>query len=168
MIQESTKQVSKTVTKTESVKVDVITYICSDGKVFTNEQDKFNLHQTGKQLAELHEERIQNIKRTKEEIKFVSINPYSYEGFECEFCFYFTKDLSKFSNEWLLKLVFDLTYKKIEGMKEGWYHVEQNVYDSNSSSIGGSYSCDGEITYLQDLINEKERKLIELKNILNK
>lgn len=168
MIQENTKKVSKTVTKTESVKVDIITYTCSDGKVFTNELDKFNHYQTGKQLAESHEAYIQNVKKAKDELKFVSINPYSNEGFEYEFCFYFTKDLSKFAKEELLKLVFDLTYKKIEEMKDGWYHVTQNVYDSNNCSIGGGHSCDGDITYLQDLIKEKESKLTELKNILNK
>lgn len=168
MIQETKKQVNKTVTKTELVKEEIITYTCSDGKVFTNEADKYMQQQTGKKLAEEHEERIQNINKAKEELKFASINSYSNEGFEYEFCFYFTKDLSKFANEWLLKLVFDLTYKKIEEMKDGWYHVTQNVYDSNSCSIGGGCSCDGDITYLKDLIEEKESKLAELKNILNK
>lgn len=168
MIQETSKKVKKTITKIESAYVDIITYTCSDGKVFTNALDKINFRQTGKQLAEKHEVYIQNVKKAKEELKFVSINSDSNEGFECEFCFYFTKNLSKFAKEELLKLVFDLTYKKIEEMKEGWYHVIQNVYDSNSCSIGGGCSCDGDITYLADLIQEKESKLTELKNILNK
>lgn len=168
MIQETTKQVRKTVTKTESVKVDVIKYTCSDGKVFTNELDEFNHNQTGRQLAEAHEKHIQNINKAKEELKFVSINPYSSEGYEYEFCFYFTKDLSKFANEWLFKLVYELTYDKVEKMQEGWYHVSQSVYEIDSCSRNCQYSCDGEITYLADLIKEKESKLTELKNILNK
>lgn len=167
MIQESVKKVSKTVTKTESVKVDVITYTCSDGKVFTNEADKYNHRQTGKQLAEEHENRIQNINKAKEELKFISLNSCSSEGFEFEFCFYFTKDLSKFAKEELNKLVYNLTYDKIEKMQEGWWHVDQNVYEISSCVRNLEYSCDGDITYLKDLIEEKESKLTELKNILN-
>lgn len=168
MIQESTKKVSKTVTKTESVNVEIITYTCSDGKVFTNEADKYMQQQTGKKLAEEHEERIQNINKAKEELKFVSINSHSNEGFEYEFCFYFTKELSKFAKEELLKLVYELTYDKIEKMQEGWWHVDQYVYEVSSCGRNCEYSCDGDITYLEDLINEKESELNVLKNILKK
>ena len=170
MIQESkiVKQVSKIVAKTESVNVDIITYTCSDGKVFTNELDKINFKQTGKHLAEQHESYIQNIKKAKEELKFVSINSSSNEGYEYEFCFYFTKYLSIFAKEWLHKLVYELTYDKIEKMQEGWWHVDQNVYEISSCGRNCEYSCDGDITYLKDLIEEKESKLTELKNILNK
>jgi hypothetical protein len=167
MIKESTKKTKTTVTKTELVEKEVVTYTCSDGKVFTNEADMYN-RQTGKQLAEEHENRIQNINKAKEELRFISINSSSNEGYEYEFCFHYKKDLSKFAKEELLKLVYELTYDKLEKMQEGWWHVDQYVYEVSSCGRNCEYSCDGDVTYLQDLINEKESELTKLKNIFNK
>lgn len=170
MIQErkSIKQVSKIVTKTELVDIDIITYTCSDGKVFTNEFDKINFQKTAKQLAEEHEQYIQNKYKAKEELKFVSLDSYSNEGYESAFCFYLKKDLSKFAKEKLLSLVYELNYEKLEKMKDGWWHVEQSVYEVPSCGRNAEYNCDGDITYLADLIEEKESQLNGLKNILNK
>ena len=76
--------------------------------------------------------------------------------------------MSKFAKEKLLSLVYELNYEKLEKMKEGWWHVEQSVYEVSSCGRNAEYNCDGDITYLKDLIEEKESQLNGLKNILNK
>ncbi len=146
---------------------DITTYKCSDGTKFTNENDSKKGYKKGIELANEHEEYINEIIQAKKELNFVSINDYKSEGYEKCFCFKYTHNLSELTKEVLVRLVYDIKHKEsLSKMREGWFHVIQNVYEIPSNSMNCKYSCRGEVSYLEDLITEKEAELSVLKNIL--
>lgn len=142
----------------------IIEYKCSDGKTFTNENDRPG-NRSGEQMAEEHEAGLTEIKAVKELILFKSINSRVQEEYEIEFVFYFRHDLPEKTLRMLHEIVYDFDHSKISEMKEGWYHVEQYVSEEqNNCSMCVRYCCDGAVSYLPDLIEEKTKELELLKS----
>lgn len=169
MIKEIKKQKDVAVHKPQSYKKEsYIVYECSDGKQFTNENDDRKGYKTGKQLANEYEEglRLENI--AKEELKFHSIsnNKHNNNEYESEFCFYYHPNLSKETKNTLFSLVYELKGgEDMQKMKEGWYLVEQSVYEVDSCSRNCKYECNGYFGLLSDLIEMKEKILEQYKLI---
>ncbi len=64
-------------------------------------------------------------------------------------------------------MVYEINQKWLETMKEGWYYVDQSVYEVDSSGRNCAYRCDGEVRLISDLIQEKEAELLMLRSIYN-
>ncbi len=168
MITETKKAKYKTIYNESTIKDgEIIIYKCSDGTEFTNESDSKKGYRKGIELANEHEKRINETNEAKIELKFNSIDDHESEGFEKCFCFCYTHGLSELTKNVLIQLVYNIQYKEdLAKMREGWYHVMQNVYEIPSNSMCCQYSCRGEVSYLEDLITEKQAELSVLKNIL--
>lgn len=174
MIKTEEKEVSYSVAIPETKTKKIIIYTCSDGKQFTNENDKYNGYKKGKELAEEHEAYMAKQDIAKKEFKFHSINSdkeYNHE-YEPSFCFYYKSDLSKETINVLYQLVFDFSKHYNKGLVEGWYLVEQYVHEIPLNSRNCAYECDGYFGLLTDVIQQKENSLNSykelLKNIRNK
>lgn len=166
----TTKSVTKNVTTYKAIPVEdkkkIIEYTCSDGKKFTNERDQDKGYKTGLQLAEEHETYLDKIIKAKEELNFVSINDNKSEGYEREFCFYYKSDLSESTKLGLIRLVYEIG--NLADLKDGWYYVNQYVYEIDSCSRNCQYSSDSEFEYLDDKIKELQYKLNNFMVIQNK
>lgn len=169
MIKTSEKQINIPVYTAQSYKTKKIeTYECSDGKIFTSENDDYDRYKKGKEMADEYEERLRLENIAKEELKFYSItnDKHDNEGFERSFCFYYKPDLSKETINMLFSLVYNIKYQDdIKKMKEGWYLVEQHVYEVDSSCRSQQYGCDGHFELLSEFIEEKEKNLNSYKEL---
>lgn len=169
MIKEITKQKDVPVYQPQSYKKEKYTvYECSDGKQFTNENDDRKGYKTGKQLADEYEESLRLESIAKEELKFHSISndKHENEGYESEFCFYYHPNLSKETKNGLYSLVYKLKRQEdMEKMTEGWYLVEQSVYEVETSGRNCDYRCDGYFGLLSEFILMKEKTLSHYKLI---
>lgn len=163
-------------TKTKEIPVQSYTtttekfteYTCSDGKVFTSENDKYKGHKTGLELAEEHELYLNKIDVAKKELKFHSIandKDLNYD-YEHEFCFYFHKDLSEETIKMLYDLVFDLKETgydwdvHLSDLTEGWYLVKQNIeMEENYNSCHDYYYNRGDVYF--GLLSEYTKLLKE-------
>ncbi len=147
-----------------------VVYECSDGKEFTNENDNKNGYLTGKEQAERYEDnlRLENI--AKAELRFYSISNDKHDnnGYEHSFCFYYHPGLSSESKNKLYALIFNLkSGKDMEKMTDGWYLVQQSVYEVESSSRCGAYECSGYFGLLESFVEGKERSFNYYKSILD-
>jgi len=170
MIQKSTKTKSFSVLKSIPMNKEIETYTCSDGKKFTNENER-NIGDNLKK-AEKWEEFLQSQILIKNEIKFKLVIGLDYdkyndpnEGFTPSFYFYYHPDLSKESKIFLRNNVFDLC--DVNKLKEGWYFVYQNVWLHDNGSMSGELKNDGKFYHLDDEIKLIENKLETMKNKLN-
>lgn len=149
-------------------KEKVTVYECSDGKQFTSENDDNSRYKTGKEMADEYEEKLSLQNIAKKELKFYSItnDKHDNEGFERSFCFYYKPDLSKETINVLFSLVYNIRYQDdIKKLEEGWYLVEQNVYEVDSSCRSQQYDCDGHFELLSEFIDNKEKNLNHYKNL---
>lgn len=146
----------------------IIIYTCSDGKQFTNERDYDNRYKKGLELAEEHEKIINEIALGKKELLFHSIDTTEYNGYERKFCFYLKHDLSETAKNVLVGLVYNIKYiDDIHKLPEGWYYVDQFVYEVDSNGRNCAYNCEGFMKQYDELISEKEYELNELRKLKN-
>lgn len=139
-------------------------YICSDGTIFNNSEDHYNNYNKGKDRAESYQKRLDLITDAKDELKFTSIDSTINEGYENEFCFYYSEVLSSNAKLQLCNLVYDLC--DLSKLRHGWHYVNQNVYEISSSSCNRSYNSNSVLEYLEDYIDVKQNKLNKLNDIL--
>lgn len=172
MIKEITKEKDVAVYQPQSFKKEKYTiYECSDGKQFTTENDHMKGYKSGKQLADEYEKSLDLENLAKKELKFYSLrnDKHENEGYENSFCFYYHKNLSKQTKDRLFSLVFDLKQQKdMDAMVEGWYLVEQRVYEVESGGMCSNYECKGYFGLLTEFIASKEETLIFYKEIFDK
>jgi hypothetical protein len=149
-IEEITKYVGTTKTKKTI-------YQCSDGKQFGSDSSSEKGVEFAKKCAEEYETRLEIKNQAKTQLNFYSISSQSEynNGFEPEFCFYYSPDLSEFAKSWLKELIYDAD---LSDFVEGWYHVEQKVCtDAWDSQV--------DVCLLSELIEHQERKLNAYKSI---
>lgn len=163
-IDDKTIKENKQVISTKSLSKEIEVYECSDGKIFTNEQD--SKYVTGKKEAELYQNKLDLLNLAKVELNFISIIDSKSEGYEKEFCFYYHEGLSNDIKLQLTYLVYDLS--DLSKLRNGWYYVEQYVYEGYSTNMNCSYNSDTEIIFIEDYIEELENKLDFFKNIQSK
>jgi len=168
MIEKKEKEVSIQVLTPSYDKKKITVYKCSDGTEFTSENDHFG-HWSGEQLANDYEEQLQLDSIAKKEMKFHSIDASKNEDYERSFCFYYKPELSKETKDRIGRFVFNIKYSDdVNKLKEGWYLVEQSVYEIPSSGRNCAYDCDGYFGLLSDFIEEKEKNILRYKDILSK
>jgi hypothetical protein len=149
-------------------------YTCSDGKKFTNEDDGRKGYLSGKEQAERHEAHYLEMCEAKKELKYISLsntgidedtNEHYNEGYDQHFVFYYHENLSNKTKSALFQLVFER--KHLKDLKDGWYIVEQSVYEVPSNSYCNKYSSDGYFMLLSDLVDSKEKSFNYYNNILS-
>jgi hypothetical protein len=170
MITESKKTISVPVpvtveTKYQNKQVNV--YTCSDGKVYSSADDRQG-YLTAKELAEQYEKNLDIVELGKKEIRFFPIqnDKFDNEGYERQFCFYLRHDLSENAKHTILKLVHEIDYvQDIAKMPEGWYLVDQTVFEIESSGRSRQYECNGHVTLMEEYLKKKEDSLNNYKKI---
>lgn len=161
MIKVTTEERDVPVFEPSYIKEQYIVYECSDGKKFTNEKDHLPRYKKGRVLAEEYEEELRLEGIAKEELKFHSIvnDKHDNEGYERSFCFYYKSDLSEQTKEIVDRLIYTDFKKYFDKMEDGWYLVEQSVYEVETSGMSCDYSCKGYFGLLSKLIESKEKDL---------
>jgi hypothetical protein len=146
--------VGRYVVNTEKTEIEV--YTCSDGTVFTSENDGLGSYQAGKEQARVHENRYQVLLKAKEELKYKLIVGHE-RGDNCdydrEFCFYYREDLSKATKDSMHMLVHD-SNDNLKDATEGWYIVNQIVYEIDTCSNVCDYGCDGFVMRLDEYVEQ--------------
>lgn len=151
-------QIKEITTYVGTSKTKVMVYECSDGKQFGSAVSSEKGVEFAKKCADEHENRLKIKNQAKTELKFYSISSQSEynSGFEPEFCFYYSPDLSEFAKSWIKELIYDADLQDF--VEEGWYHVEQRVCaDDWDSSV--------EVCPFSKFIEHQERKLNAYKSI---
>ena len=170
MIKERSKKIDVPVHTPQSYeKVSVTVYTCSDGKEFTSENDHLRGYKKGAKIAREYEERLQQINAAKKELKFHSITngKLDNEGYERNFLFYFKKGLSRETQIALVSLVHSIRYTEdLDKMEEGWYLVEQYVYEVESGGMCSKYECKGFAGLLSVRILQVENQRHYYNNLL--